>query len=261
MNQANTLVSHLNRIGAAEGVEFANHGRIGTTSTRNIHMLFQALLETPPSDSVVFLVGANDANALDIDGAADLVPAHGQLEGRLRGRALDPAIEFLQQSATYKVANSIGSRLSALLRPAETDVPAPDASLVTAGGEVLRRNVALLQRLSEGLGFGLHIVLKPYLLSGIEVDAGIATEREAALFRSIQASSRATTAGFRARAREIAREVAGEVDSIVDLSAVFVDAGTGGQYFDVVHLGPDGNRIVAEAIYAKLSPTWNKHGG
>lgn len=252
VNDANTIVSHLNRVGAPNGIAFVNLGRIGTSSTQNIHMLVQALLRSPSPEAVIFHIGANDANVLDLDGAADRISMQQALEDRLRGGVIDLALGIVRQSATYKVANSIGARLSAMVRSDGTELPPANETVVASGIEVLHRNIGFLRRLSAGLGIDIHVMLQPYLLSGIEVEAGVASERETALYRSVRPTSLATTAAYYARARR--------VDGIVDLSSVFVDAGVGDEYFDVVHLGPNGNRIVAEAIYAKLSPAWSKRG-
>ena len=166
---------------------------------------------------------------------------------RLRGEVGNAFESLFFQSSTSKVLNSFRGYLHR--REARQEhgysLSTLDLEFVARVATIYLENVRYVRELGRTFGFEVHAFLQPFLLTGYEVEAEVVTPFERDQYFARPERDRVLT-------RRFYEEVTARGE-VVDLSRVFVDEGVAGNYYDNVHLGPEGNRRVADRIYAELT--------
>lgn len=242
--------------------EVRNLGEIGFVNTQEIVLLIRELQRGRRPDVVVFFDGANDAPAAElwpeVDGThMNFTSIRDRFEKREKVQP-HPALRILHRSGMWRMADAIGKRLGIQRqKPAVVPYTVPkDAAGVRRRGEraaeIWLANRRFVESLARHYGFVPFYLLQPSL----EVGAKQRHPSEVSLLAD-EMKNEAKRVGMEGYAvmreavrRRLARPEAEQqaVDRRTwDLSDVFADV-SDPLYFDYVHVGHDGNRLIAAAL-------------
>jgi lysophospholipase L1-like esterase len=227
-------------------VEVRNLAEIGYVSTQEIIALLRDLQTGYRPDLVIFYDGVNDTASAWLEGEAGVTTneQNRRAEFNLRQSpsrlATSLIAKLVRDSASYRFAQIVGSRLGVARNVPDQPTPAKDAHALAA--EVVRRywaNVDLVEKLGKEFGFETLFYWQPVVFDKLELTP----------FETEEARKFEWARGFFA-------EVYGGIRSSFnlggdahfhDLSRLF--AGTPEFIFiDYCHTTESGNRKVAEAI-------------
>lgn len=239
VDDAHTLPSYLNRLGAERGWVFLNYGIDAYSSNEEVLSLALLLRDEKVPNAAIFYHGFNDIN--------DAVLGHPGIE--YYTYQLDRATaniwvyvrqRYLINTAIWRMVRSIDNRWLANPDAASAGQPITAASVQPMIG-----TRKLAQTLADAYGIELHHYLQPTLLTGREQKAGLLSPFEQAIYDKYVPDRALTIAG-------LYYDTLRATGHWVDLSGVFVKHQASGVYFDQVHLGPRGNQLVAREIFADL---------
>jgi lysophospholipase L1-like esterase len=222
-----------------------NFGELGRVSTGEIVDLVQALKTSRARPHVVVLYdGCNDVIAALAHGQADVESDHATFSRMFAVGVRAPEGSFAYLPFTN--AGMLAARIAQRLAPPPSP-PAPSPDLATAVAGTLRANGRVLEGLAGAHGFAVLHVLQPVALAGGKTLAAAESSRVhgdlppgaedalSAVFRGAYAALRASpSASFR------------------DFSGV-LDGRADALYFDVCHVTPAANAVVAERLYAEIA--------
>jgi lysophospholipase L1-like esterase len=256
-----TVSSHLarhfnNELGI--DAEVRNLGEIGFVNTQEIVLLMRELQLGRRPDLVVFLDGANDAPAAvlwpEFDGNhMNFTDIRDRFEKRGK-QELSPMLRILHRSGTWRMAEVLREKL--VTRPIRQQ--APPYSIPTDPAETVRRgnraaeiwlaNRRFVDALAARYEFTPFYLLQPSLKVGAKAQhpsevAILASEME-------NDAKRVGMESYAAMREAVRRELGAESEPnlrTVDLSDLFADVSEP-LYFDYVHVGHAGNRLIASGI-------------
>ncbi|MDX1571925.1 MAG: SGNH/GDSL hydrolase family protein [Xanthomonadales bacterium] len=226
-----TVPSQLARTLSEPGrpVRVLNFGESGYVSTQSLLTLQQSLAERPPPDLVVFLGGANDVYAA--------------LQARRAGWPQNEASRQAEFRLTSGLDNYLAGAIhlfEGLKRLSRVDPePIDETALAREVVERVGHNLRVAQALAREFDFQVYYFWQPTVFS-----KPLVSDHE----RRVIAASLAWHRDLQLAADQAVRQAG----AIRDLSDVF--AGHRETLFlDFVHLGPEGNRLLAERIAASVS--------
>lgn len=245
VKDAYTIPSFLHRADEARSFRFVNYGVSGYQSTQQSLRLGLLLASRARPDVVIFYDGANDVSTT-IEQRPGYEMGHDLREERLRGSVVGVLETLYSRTNLSALLGSLHARRSAQRARAEREyaLTPDDLAQVEEAAQIHLDNLRYVRRLGHEFGFRPLLFLQPILVAGYEIEAGVVTDFERRVYDSAPTRWRAMWRRYYERMR-----ASGE---ILDLSQIFVEAGRSGSYFDLTHLGPAGNRLVAEHIYAHL---------
>lgn len=238
--------------------EVRNLGEIGFVNTQEIVLLMRELQQGRRPDLVVFLDGANDAPAAvlwpEFDGNhMNFTDIRDRFERQAK-QELSPTLRILHRSGTWRMAEVLRKKL--VTRP--TRQKAPPYTIPTDPAETARRgnraaeiwlaNRRFVDALGSHYQFTPFYLLQPSLKVGAKAEhpsevAILATEME-------NDAKRVGMESFAAMREAVRRELEAEGEPnprTVDLSDLFAEVSEP-LYFDYVHVGHAGNRLIARGI-------------
>jgi lysophospholipase L1-like esterase len=255
-----TVSSHLaRRLGeAGVDVEVRNLGEIGFVNTQEIVLLLRELQHGRRPDLVVFFDGVNDAPAAalwpEFDGNhMNFTSIRDRFEKRER-QAPHPLLRLLRRSGIWRMADALRAKLD----PRTGRVADPPYTLPSDAAETRRRgeraaelwlaNRRFVDALGERYGFTAFYLLQPSL----KVGAKPAHPSELAILDEEMQNDakRVAMESFAAMRDAVRRELAGAGAAngrTADLSDLFAGVSEP-LYFDYVHVGHSGNRLIAAGI-------------
>jgi hypothetical protein len=153
----------------------------------------------------------------------------------------DLKLRVFEHTMTWRFARLAGESLFDTGRLAPVDL---DGQLATTLG-VMKGNYDLTDVLSKGYNFPVYHFLQPMMATGLEMHADLLNDYTRQVFkRSVPPEYEKAANQFYQAIRDDGRWI--------DLSKIFVDTRSENVYFDEIHLGPDGNELVAKYIFAEL---------
>ena len=260
-----TVSSHLARHFEKElGVDAVvrNLGEIGFVNTQEIVLLLRELQLGRRPDLVVFFDGANDAPAAvlwpEFDGGhMNLTAIRDRFEKREKEQP-HPMLRILRRSGIWRMADLLGKKLDIQTIKQQ----APPYSIPTDPAEIRQRgeraaaiwlaNRRFVDALGAHYGFTAFYLLQPSL----KVGAKKRHPSEVALLEK-EMENDAKRVGMESYAamRDAVRRQKMRADEVdlrtVDLSDAFADVSEP-LYFDYVHVGHAGNRLIAQEIAGVL---------
>ena len=236
-----TMPSYLSRSlngGGSSCVVVTNFGMEGYVSTQEVILLTEQLKQGRHPSIVIFYEGFNDA-LLGMN-ASDPRTAHhyfdtirDRVEGSFRGR-----FDFLGKSYSVRTARLI----YAFFRRSPSYAVVDRTARAAATLDNYEANLALVRALSGAYNFKLYCFLEPTLLYGHKPLVPYEKQLDEFDSRSDRLNVRATAAVYEEAARR-----SGAGAAFVDLANLF-DNISAPIYVDEVHVGPQGNELVANAI-------------
>ncbi len=227
-------------------VEVRNLGEIGYVSTQEVIALLRDLQTGYRPDLVIFYDGVNDTTSAWLEGEAGVTTneqnrrAEFNLLHSPSRLAASLIVKLVHDSASYRFAQIVGSRLGAARNVPDQPTPAKGAHALAA--EVVRRyraNVDIVEKLGKEYGFETLFYWQPVVFDKLELTP-FETE-EARRFEWARGFFAEVYGGVRSSFK------AGGDAHFHDLSRLF--AGTPEFIFiDYCHTTESGNRKVAEAI-------------
>lgn len=247
VDDAHTIASLMNRHQDKPRYGVVNHGIIAMDRSQELINLMLRLSDGERPAGVIIYDGVNDLEHAFTAGPGKPYDAAHQ-EALLGARPAAVTYELFRRTNTGKVVMSVVSRLrrgSAAAAATANSAATPDEIALAKGAcKVYTARLQTLRRLAKAYDIPILFVLQPALISGIEIEAGVATPFEQQIYQGQNPS-------FRRVAREFFRLAARDPRQ-VDLTRLFVERRQAGEYYDEVHLGPDGNDTVARALLATL---------
>lgn len=245
VDDAHTIASRMNKQQDAPRYAVVNHGIIAMDRSQELINLMLRLSDGERPAGVIIYDGVNDLEHAFTAGPGKPYDAAHQ-EALLGARPGAVTYELFRRTNTGKVVMSLISRLRrGNAAAAESSAATPDEIALAKGAcRVYAARLETLRRLAKAHGIPILFVLQPALISGIEIEAGVATPFEQQIYQGQNPS-------FRRVAKEFFRLAARDPRQ-VDLTRLFVERRQAGEYYDEVHLGPDGNDTVARALLAAL---------
>jgi lysophospholipase L1-like esterase len=225
-----------------------NYAEVGRVSTQEIVDLVLALKESSrPPALVVFYDGCNDLLAAWTQGRADVESMHGLFAGWLDeyNRSGAGGFDFLPRSNTGRLVEKLARRLG--LREAPAEAPVPAERLASEVASSYTRNLAIVRALGRGDGFQAAFFLQPVALAGNKPMDALERALVARSLPRAQGYLRALFTGAYSRMR------ASGGPGFFDLSRAF-DQSKEPFYFDVCHVTPEANRVVADRMFDALRP-------
>lgn len=214
-----------------------NFGEHGWVSTQSLMQLIGEVDAGNVPDLVLFYDGINDTYSAVRNRVAGAHLEIGRFRSRLEERE-PAALAWLRQRAVY--------RLAARVRGAPPAAPAPPLSdeLAQAVVDTWLNNYRIVATLAREYGFDYRFFWQPNLI----VCGRTLTPEEERLRRGLEPEE----ADFVARVYARMRAAVGDGRAkLYDIADVF-DGGSAQPYVDWMHLTPDGNREVANAIAASI---------
>jgi len=257
-----TVPSHLARhLNVELGIdaEVRNLGEIGFVNTQEIVLLMRELQQGRRPDLVVFLDGANDAPAAvlwpEFDGNhMNFTTIRDRFE-RQETRELSPVLRILHRSGTWRMGEVLRKKLGTRQQTPPYYIPSDPAEITRRGkraAEIWLANRRFVDALATHYEFTPFYLLQPSL----KVGAKARHASEAAILASEMENDakRVGMESFVAMREAVREAVRGELGSehesnprTVDLSDLFADVSEP-LYFDYVHVGHAGNRLIARGI-------------
>lgn len=209
-----------------------NYGESGYVSTQGVIRLLGELQAGHVPDVVIFYEGANDPSAAYLTWTPG---AHRYLNTYAERFHSDPLSRLVRQTALYQLWQGLETPLLAGSEALPGTVQIDDAALALQVREVVRANVRAVRALGEEYGFASFWFWQPVL----PTTGKTLTANERAWLATIEGG----IADFHRRVAELMR---GET-AVIRLVDVF-DQQRAQIFFDGVHVTPDGNALIAEAI-------------
>ena len=243
-----TIPSHLSQQLNAGGrgcFQVVNLGMEGYLTNQELILLMEALKSGQRPDMVVFYDGVNEAYAAAAPGTPGRPTPHLEFEsikGRMEG-SFSSAVDFLRNSNAVQLARAIMGRLR---RRSESSVPASteEAARVAATLDNYQANIRVLRNLARAYNFTVIFFWQPSLASGNKPLTAFEEQFRSELQSSPQANSLAMLKAVNEEAERRSREGG----DFIFLGRIF-DSVQEPVYIDhLMHLGPRGNQIVAQAI-------------
>jgi lysophospholipase L1-like esterase len=241
---AETIPSNLSReLNSTESVcfEILNAGVEGYVTNQELILLMETLKTGQRPDMVIFYDGVNDAGAAASPGIQIPHLEFEFVKARIEG-SLAAKFDFLQNSNSLGLARAIAARFR---KNDSSASPPPElAARASAALNDYEANIRVVRSLGRAYNFKVFCFWQPSLASGGKPLAPF----EEQLQKSILSSSEARSFKIlRAVNEEAARRSLREGD-FVFLGQVF-DSVKEPLYIDhLMHLGPRGNQIVAQAM-------------
>ncbi len=243
-----TIPSHLSQElnGGGRGCfEVVNLGMEGYLTNQELILLIEALKSGQHPDMVVFYDGVNEAYAAAAPGIPGRPTPHLEFESikaRMEG-SFSSAWDFLRNSNAVQLARAIVGRLR---RRSESSVPVSteEAGRAAATLDNYQANVGVLRNLARAYNFRVLFFWQPSLASGNKP----LTPFEEQFRSELQSSPQANSFAMLKAVNEEAERRSLQGGDFVFLGRIF-DSVQEPVYIDhLMHLGPRGNRIVAQAI-------------
>jgi hypothetical protein len=214
-----------------------NFGEHGWVSTQSLVQLIGELDAGNVPHLVLFYDGINDSYSAVRNGVAGEHLEIGRLRSRLEERE-PAALSWLRQRGVYRIA--------ARVRGAPPGAPEPALSdeLAQAVVDTWLSNYRIVAALGREYGFDYRFFWQPNLI----VCGRTLTPEEERLRHDLAPQEADFIARVYARMGAAARQGHANLHDIADL----FDEGSGHPYVDWMHLTPDGNREVANAIAASI---------
>lgn len=239
VDDATTIVSDLNRLGADRRWRFINYGMNGLTSSQELDVLTHALAAGQVPDAVIFYHGFNDAFA-----AAQGRVGIDEFASDFTKMGVDP---FYYLERRYFVGSGLWRAWKVAQRGffAPEEISLDDAEVWQAAIAQMKGNRQVSEALGKAYGFEVYHFIQPSLVA-------VTAEHDAALtdferyIRQTQVSPSLQTIN------DHLYQALRESGKWGDLTTVFFDRGVKGAYFDAVHVGPAGNQAVADAIFSDV---------
>lgn len=239
VDDAHTISSYLNRLGADRGWTFLNYGVNAYTSSEEVLTLAVLLRDGVKPDGAIFYHGFNDAHAaIQRRPGLELYTAY--LDRATKSAWVYIRQVYLRETAMLRMVRGVELRFFG-----DPDADEGNGDPTPKAIEVMQGNQQVARVLAEGYGFDVYHYLQPMILSGLEHDAGILNPYGQAVYEKHGTPS----------ARAISNTLYGSLLATghwVDLSAVFVEEQAAEVYFDQVHVGPRGNELIARHLFADL---------
>ncbi|MBL90201.1 MAG: hypothetical protein CMH56_00115 [Myxococcales bacterium] len=244
-----TIPALLDAADIEDEYSFFNFGVPAYVSSQEVLRLSRLLIDGHKPDVVIFYHGANDlsAGAVEQPGYEQFYQRH---EHGIEGRKGPFIQKLLMQSNLGNLLTAVTSRIKSTSNQeqlAPIALNKDDTAALVQSVTNLMNNVSFVRKLGDAYGFQVFHYLQPCLLSGIEVNAGHVSAFERQTYQSQDTRLRAF---FASGYEQLRRQ-----EGLIDLSDIFVQKQVSGVYWDNIHLGPEGNRLVAEAILAPLQNT------
>jgi len=234
-----------------------NYGTSAWVNTQETIELMQELKRAPRKpDLVIFYDGVNDAFTLYQSGLIDVPQNNNRIKSKLESG--DPmqtgwnhprsnsALQFLLETKTFQSIARIAAKLRRIRNPSQ-----PAFSRQLTGNQIQAqmndaylKNLDLIGAMGREYGFKSVFFWQPVLLVG--------NKRQSSEEENILHLTLATNEGMQETFRQMyALAQAEKRQNFYDISDV-LDHRDDTIYIDFAHLGPEGNRLVAERMYSIL---------
>jgi lysophospholipase L1-like esterase len=237
-------VSHELNAGGRGCFEVVNLGMEGYLTDQELILLVEALKSGQRPDMVVFYDGVNEAYAAAAPGIPGRPTPHLEFESikaRMEG-SVSSALDFLRNSNAVQLARAIVGRL----RRSESSIPASAEETARAAATLdnYQANVRVLRNLAQAFNFKVLFFWQPTLASGNKP----LTPFEEQFRSELQGSPQANSLAMLKAVNEEAERRSLQGGDFIFLGRIF-DSVQEPVYIDhLMHLGPRGNQIVAQAI-------------
>jgi lysophospholipase L1-like esterase len=237
-------VSHELNAGGRGCFEVVNLGMEGYLTDQELILLVEALKSGQRPDMVVFYDGVNEAYAAAAPGIPGRPTPHLEFESikaRMEG-SVSSALDFLRNSNAVQLARAIVGRL----RRSESSIPASAEETARAAATLdnYQANVRVLRNLAQAFNFKVLFFWQPSLASGNKP----LTPFEEQFRSELQGSPQANSLAMLKAVNEEAERRSLQGGDFIFLGRIF-DSVQEPVYIDhLMHLGPRGNQIVAQAI-------------
>ncbi len=249
----------LNRELGEDGYRIVNLAENGHVSTQElIQLILQLQMGERPS-ILIFYDGFNDVLASYGNAKAGSLIDQGSLAALFQGRSAPPVddgvplLSFLESTHAFKLLMSLKplpepsyKGPDILVRPnssiQDPDFPLTDLADETA--EIYLANYAIVQSMSDEMGFDFYFFLQPYLHSGVKTlsanEDSINTETDSLLLdlASMTYSRILEDTSVCPRLIPVAPALRGIETQV---------------FTDICHMTPEGNRLVADYIWERIA--------
>ena len=227
-----------------------NYGEKGWVGTQEIIQLMLELSKPDEKrpDEVVFYDGSMESYTAYQSGIVDVHASYHRFKAYIEGwkRDTKPGFAYLQKTNTYHALEGIAEKLSPAKKPegAREYTPQEIASLADAVVENYIGNIDLVDALAE------HYHFRPVFIWHPNIDVGHKhlTPEEERLRRMEQNGVPGLDALFRASYARAAHINRPDFYDFGDL----LDDRNDTLYVEATHLGPEGNRIIADRVFQIL---------
>lgn len=237
VDDAHTLPSYLNRLGQERGWRFVNYGSNGADSTQEALLLSILVRDKKIPDGVIIYHGFNDYfSAISGLNGQGYVPH--SFEDIINSLWADLRRRLFERTMIWRFVGFADHLLFGQGKPVPPDL---NAQISTTLG-VIKGNYDLTMILGKGYGFSVYHFLQPMMATGLERQAGLLNDYTEQVYqRYVPPDAAKAAERFYQTLRADGRWI--------DLSSIFVENQSENVYFDEVHLGPDGNALVAKHIF------------
>lgn len=234
-----TIPSFLNKNNVLKKYIFFNYGVQSYTAEQQIFNLTKILLDSNEKspDYVIFYDGANNI-------AADIAPLTEINNELISGKFSYLIYRLYKKTYTSKAIDSLRAKflVKKNINQSAYILNENDIDIVDKSVNKYLQQISYTKKILDSFQINSYFFLQPYLLSGLEFDAGLVSESEKNIYLSVDERSRKMTALFY-------QKVKSRLPSYVrDLSDIFVRKNISGHYYDSVHLTHIGNKLVADEI-------------
>jgi lysophospholipase L1-like esterase len=242
-----TIPSHLSHELNAAGhgcFEVVNLGMEGYLTNQELILLVEALKTGQRPDMVIFYDGVNEAYAAAAPGIPGRPTPHLEyqsIKARMEG-SFSSALDFLRDSNSLQLARAIVARF----QRSESSVPVSTEEIAraTATLDNYQANLWVLRNLAQAYNFKVLFFWQPSLASGNKP----LTPFEQQFRGDLHGSSKPNSFAILRAVNEEAARRSLQGGGFIFLGRIF-DAVQEPVYIDhLMHLGPRGNQIVAQAI-------------
>lgn len=240
-----TIPSYLSKLAEAHGMplKVSNYAEKAYVNWQEVVRLSELCAQGDIPDLVIFLDGANDIYTKLQN--PDMSRVHMNVRDfRRRFEKWHPDHhigDWLRRySMVHKIAGRLGVKLVQRRTKAQQVPPAGSEETAEAVVDIYRENVEFVRSLARQYGFQVWFFWQPMVTT--KADRSEEEKKYTFAYKRIP------------EVNDVSREMISAEQLAVDLSDVFDDHPET-LYIDWVHLGEEGNRIVAQRIYQHIEPT------
>lgn len=232
-----TIPGYLNSISDKDKYQFINYGIPAFNSSQELLKLTKLLSDGKIIHKVILYNGANDITASLLKSVK-----------RNQNETLSILKKFYETTSTHKIQYSLFSRINNLINISTTDeyiLTDIDKKLIDDSLENYFKNIKFILQLGNYFSFEVYVFLQPFLLNGLDFEAKNLNDFELYIYNGHDKKTKAVTKVYYEKYKKKMKDI----PQIIDLSDIFIKNNQKGNYFDVVHVGPLSNKLIAEEIY------------
>jgi lysophospholipase L1-like esterase len=227
-------------MGQDRGWRFYNYGANGADSTQEALLLSILLRDKKIPDGLIIYHGFNDYYSSVSGLNAQGYVAH-SFDEIINSLFLDLKRRVFEHSQTARLVYFALRLFTGEEKPMPANLPQQVETTVS----VMKGNYDLTTALGKAYGFPVYHFLQPMMATGLEKKANLLNDFTNGIFQRYVPPE----------AERAATQLYGDLRQDgrwIDLSSIFVENQSKNVYIDEVHLGPDGNALVAKYIFQTL---------